>query len=228
MGDSLGTRVKRYEAVSNHKLTPRSPLAIRIDGRAFHTYTRGTDRPFDQALMDRMVDAAVETAREMSGFRLGFVQSDEVSFLLADYENLDTQGWFAYELNKVVSLSASIFTSYFNLNNPKRATFDSRAFTVPVDDAPNVFIWRQQDWGRNSLQMLAGSHFSHKQLHGKKQPDMHQMLHEVGVNWADLTPREKNGTFILSDKTLIHEKADYDRIARWIDPDGDEGDQRVG
>ncbi|ATN88932.1 hypothetical protein SEA_SCHATZIE_121 [Mycobacterium phage Schatzie] len=225
MNDSLGDRIKRYEAAYNHRLTPRSPLIIRVDGRAFHTYTRGLRRPFDGDLMAVMVMAAQCTAAEMQGFKLGFVQSDEATFLLTDYDDLDTQGWFGYELNKVVSLSASLFTAHFNHLAADRfgsridrlASFDSRAFNVPAEDVPNVFIWRQRDWERNSLQMLARSHFSHKELHGKGRREMHDMLHGIGTNWADLSSREKNGTFILRDRSRVHDRADYDMIREWIE-----------
>jgi tRNA(His) 5'-end guanylyltransferase len=222
MPDSLGDRIKRYESVSNHHLTPRSPLLIRVDGRAFHTYTKGFRRPFDSVLMGAMVGAAIDTSRDMQGFKLAYTQSDEATFLLTDYDDLDTQGWFGSELNKVVSLSASLFTAHFNRRMPglvdqgRLATFDARAFNVPRDDAPNVFIWRQQDWHRNSLQMLAGAHFSHKELQGKKQRDMHDMLHGVGVNWAHLQPREKDGTFILRDRTPMSLPANYALIDQWI------------
>lgn len=149
MGDALGDRIKRYEAVYSHTLTPRSPLLIRVDGRAFHTATRGCDKPFDRALINGMLKATVETARDMMGFKLAYVASDEATFLLTDYDDLQTQGWFGYELNKVVSLSASLFTVHFAGTHAlpeKTATFDSRAFVVPVGDAPNVFIWRQPVW----------------------------------------------------------------------------------
>jgi tRNA(His) guanylyltransferase len=231
MSNSLGDRVKRYEAAYNHRLTPRMPVIIRVDGRAFHTYTRGLARPFDGDLMTIMEYAALGTAAEMQGFKLAYAQSDEVTFLLTDFDQIDTQGWFGYELNKVVSLSASIFTAYFNhlATTPcmfkavrcetmvnRLGTFDSRAFNVPIDDVPNVFVWRQRDWERNSLQMLARAHFSHTQLHNKGRQEIHDMLHGINVNWANLEPREKNGTFILRDKTRIHEKADYDQIREWI------------
>lgn len=219
MTDNLGDRVKRYESAYNHRLTPRTPVVIRVDGRAFHTYTKNMERPFDIAMTNRMINTAIQTSRDMQGFKLGYVQSDEATFLLTDDDDLGTQGWFAYELNKVVSLAASIFTMRFNLLNPMpHATFDARAFNVPPDDVPNVFVWRQRDWERNSLQMLARAHFSHKELEGKGRRDMHDMLHEKGVNWAtDLTSREKNGTFILHDRSLNHDRADYYTISRWID-----------
>jgi tRNA(His) 5'-end guanylyltransferase len=199
-----------------------------VDGKAFHTYTRGMSKPFDANLIDSMIRAMEMTAKDMQGFKLAYHQSDEVTFLLTDYDNLDTQGWFDYELNKVVSISASLFTFHFNrcmVNTGRPALFDSRAFTVPVSDVPNVFLWRQRDWERNSVTMLAQSHFSHKQLHGKKVPDMHEMLHGVGINWAHLDDHLKNGTFYLRDGSLYHQKADYDTIQGWIEREPDESVQ---
>lgn len=225
-GDSLGDRIKRYEEAGKHRFAPRQPLLVRVDGRAFHTYTRRLDRPFDHDLMDAMEHAMRKVAADMQGFKLAYTQSDECTFLLTDFDRPETRGWFNYELNKVVSLSASLFTAHFDrwwsvhedreraLNGP--AAFDARAFTVLVEDVPNVFVWRQRDWERNSVAMLAQAHFSHKQLHGKKVPDMHEMLHGVGVNWARLSPREKNGTFLLRDGTTISEKADYAKVHGWV------------
>lgn len=217
---SLGDRIKAYEACSAPRLTPNVPVVIRVDGRAFHTFTRGMRRPFDQVLMKVMVDAAVETAREMQGFKLGYVQSDEASFLLTDYDSHETAAWFGNEVNKLVSLSASLFTGYFNAafhGEHPPAAFDSRAFSVPREDAPNAFVWRQQDWSRNSLQMVARAHFSHRELIGKNRAALHEMLHGVGVNWStDFTAQEKNGTFILADKSTHHDVWRYEDIEGYL------------
>lgn len=215
----IGDRMKSYEAAAHHKLTPNSCVIIRVDGRAFHTYTRHMRKPFDSVLMNVMVKAAVETAREMQGFKLGYVQSDEATFLLTDFDTHDTQGWFGYEVNKLVSLSASLFTGYFNLamhNDPGPAAFDSRAFVVPRDDVPNMFVWRQRDWARNSLQMLARAHFSHKECHGKNRQALHDMLMSKGVNWAQLSDREKNGSIILRDRTIRHDLFTYGTVDRYL------------
>jgi tRNA(His) 5'-end guanylyltransferase len=173
-----------------------------------------------------MLYATRQTAADMQGFKLAYTQSDEATFLLTDFETHDTQGWFDYELNKVVSISASLFTAYFNdtyegpwVPGHTLATFDSRAFIVPTDDAPNVFIWRQRDWERNSVQMLARAHFSHNQLHEKGHAEIHEMLHGVGVNWADLPERLKNGTFVLRDGTMASEKLGYEEIRALIWPE---------
>ena len=225
MNDSLGDRMKKYEAVYDQKLTPNSCLFIRVDGKAFHTFTRGSEKPFDSRIMNAMTEAAEDTANEMQGFKLAYVQSDECTFMLGDYDTPQTEGWFGYRLNKVVSIAAAMYSVHFNhrynqyrddVNLANPAYFDARAFIVPKDDAPNVFVWRQQDWARNSIQMLAQSKFSHKQLHGKNTNDIHEMLHDIGVNWTkDCSARERNGTFITPHK-LFHNKLDYDLIKALI------------
>ncbi len=224
MPDSLGDRIKAYERVYQPVLTPNSPLIIRIDGKAFHTWTKGFERPFDERLINCMINAARDTARHMQGFRLAYTQSDEVSFLIRDTDSREAQGWFGYDLNKIVSVSASLFTAYFNSEASWRfpglglgpAFFDSRVFVVPADDVPNVFVWRQQDWHRNSVQMLARAHFSHAQLTGKKMADMHDMLYGVGVNWAQLDSRLKNGTFISKDGNTSNDPLNYYELEELI------------
>lgn len=226
---TLGSRIKNYEQVSKYKLLPKIPLFIRVDGRAFHTFTKNCNKPFDLTIVSAMAYAAVMTAREMSGFQLAYVQSDEATFMLTDYESHETQGWFDYELNKLVSISASAFTAYFNYqwirhctsvgddyDHKKPAMFDSRAFTVPVEDAPNVFVWRQRDWERNSIQMLARAHFSHSECNNKKVPELHEMLHKKGVNWSELTGQLKNGTFITRDYEMVFDKLNYDQVKELI------------
>lgn len=195
---NLSDRMKRYEFTFRYYLPVKNYVIIRIDGRAFHTLTRRFDKPFDKLLMDVMVNSMIETAKELQGFLFAYTQSDEVSFLINDLENQESQGWFDYNLNKIVSLSASIFTMNFNHLLDCGATFDSRAFIIPKDDVPNYFIWRHQDWVRNSLNMYCQSFFSHKQLEGKNSDQRHELLYSIGKNWAeDLTERQKNGTFLL-------------------------------
>lgn len=201
--------MKKYESVSRIQLTPRSPVIIRVDGRAFHTFTRKCQKPFDTGLIQCMVETAEKTAKMMQGFKLAFIQSDEASFLLTDFDDINTEGWFGYVQSKMVSIAASTFTAHFINSNWFRdfsnglqisnlPTFDARAFVVPEDDVSNYFLWRAKDWERNSLSMYCQSLFSHKQLMHKNANDQHDMLHSIGKNWAtDLTDTEKNGTFII-------------------------------
>lgn len=208
---NLGDRIKRYEAVTHHTATGRTPLMIRVDGKAFHSFTRGMARPFDKNLMASMVASAIEVAKEIQGFKAAYVQSDEVTFCLTDYDRVESQGWFDYDLSKVISLSASMMTANFNriMQTDKLAMFDSRAFSIPANDVVNAFLWRAKDWERNSLQMYARANFSHKELQGKKRADMHEMLHQKNMNWAtDLTGQEKNGTFIVRTDEGIIERHD--------------------
>lgn len=221
MKDAIGDRMKRYEAVSQGFLTPNMPVFVRVDGRAFHTYTRGCDKPFDYELIEAMTYAARNTAKDMHGFVLGYVQSDEATFMLSDYERPETQGWFGYETSKIVSLSASLFTAHFNAyvrNLEGRqfgmATFDARVFNVPLDDAPNVFVWRQKDWERNWVSMLARSQFSAKQLHGKSRREVLEMVSPEPL--ASLEPVIEHGTFLFPDGEVVHERADYAKLRWWM------------
>ena len=206
--DSLGDRIKRYEGVTRNFATPRMPLIIRCDGRAFHTLTKHCEKPFDQKLINAMVNSAIETAKDMQGFKAAYVQSDEVTFFLSDYDSLQSQGWFGYNLSKVISISAALMTANFNKIYtsqhlpPKKsslALFDSRAFSVPIEDVVNVFLWRALDWNRNSIQMMAQANFSHKQLQGKSCNDLIDMLRDMGKDWDDLPYHHKNGTFLIKE-----------------------------
>jgi tRNA(His) guanylyltransferase len=202
---NLGDRIKKYEKAFHYTTVPRMPVMIRVDGKAFHTLTRNMNKPFDSKLIATMINSAIYTATRMQGFKVAYIQSDEVSFCLTDYDNLDTQGWFDYDLAKMVSISAAMMSVGFNsfMSTAQSYTesipiFDSRAFTVPISDIVNAFLWRAKDWERNSLQMYCRSLFSHKELNGKKRSDMHEMLHKINKNWTtDLPERERNGTFLI-------------------------------
>ena len=112
--DSLGDRMKGYENISRIYLTRRTPIIIRIDGKAFHTFTRGFARPFDDVLVKSMQDTAKYLCENIMGCKLAYTQSDEISLLLVDYEKLETQAWFDNNLQKMVSVAASMATMVFN------------------------------------------------------------------------------------------------------------------
>ena len=203
MSNSLGDRMKNnYELRDRHYLTRRTPVMVRVDGRAFHTLTRDFNKPFDRRLIDSMVLAARELFGDMQGCKMAYVQSDEASFVMTDYDNLQTEGWFNYNQSKIESVSASHMAMAFNrcmrlCDRPAWAMFDARAFNIPEAEVANYFLWRAQDWHRNSITMYAQAYFSHNELNGKSCADMHEMLHTKDKNWARLLNDEKNGTFIL-------------------------------
>ncbi len=199
---SIGERMKQnYEDRYRFKLTRRTPVILRLDGETFHTLTRNCKKPFDTIFANTMGHVMLMLLTEIQGAKCGYQQSDEISILLTDFDTLQTEAWFDYNLQKMCSVSAGIASALFTTDWGNTAVFDSRAFNVPIAEVCNYFIWRQKDWERNSVQMLAQSHFSSKQLHGKKQPDMHEMLHKKDVDWAKLESRWKNGTFIYSTET---------------------------
>jgi tRNA(His) 5'-end guanylyltransferase len=192
--DSLGDRMKRYENHYRHKVLPRSPVIIRVDGKAFHTVTKGCQKPFDKKFGGCMDWAAGKLLGEVQNSRMAFVQSDEISLLLVDFNTFQSQQWFDGNLQKMVSVSAAVASVHFSDAFERNVYFDSRAFVLPREEVANYFIWRQQDATRNSIQMLGHAHFSHKQLQGKNCDEIQEMLfQERGVNWNDLSPYWKRG-----------------------------------
>ncbi|MHC4370213.1 MAG: tRNA(His) guanylyltransferase Thg1 family protein [Planctomycetota bacterium] len=214
--NALGNRMKaNYEQRYKIGLTRRTPVIIRVDGRAFHTLTRNCKRPFDADVMDSMIWGARQVLNLAQGAKLAYVQSDEASFLLTDYDGLQTEAWFGNDLCKIVSVSAALMTQGFNQAMQRRSPFspmgdfDSRAFNIPKAEVTNYFLWRAQDWARNSLSMYAGHYFSHSQMHKRNQDDLHEMLHGIEKNWTtDLTDREKNGTFVIRKNGQWEERCD--------------------
>lgn len=225
MGDSLGDRMKEnYENRYRFSLSRRMPVIIRVDGKAFHTYTRGLNRPFDAGLINSMITAATSVAEEMQGCKAVYVQSDEASFLLTDYDTLNTEAWFDYNKSKIETIAASTMTVWFNHKQDmeRKAMFDARSFNVPREEVSNYFLWRARDWERNSLAMYCGAFFSHKQLHGKGKSDKHEMLHSIGKNWTtDLVPMLRNGTFLVrtdSGFECRHPEPSFANIDAMLDP----------
>ena len=113
--DDLGTRMKEfYEQVPKFKLYRRTPVAIRIDGKAFHTFTRGFQKPFDEVLGNAMVETMKYLCTNIQGCVFGYTQSDEITLILVDYQTHETDAWFDYEIQKLCSVSASMATMAFN------------------------------------------------------------------------------------------------------------------
>lgn len=112
--DELGKRMKKYESVSKTVLMRRTPVIIRIDGKAFHTFTRGFEKPFDKVLIKTMQETTKYLCENIQGCVFGYTQSDEISLVLIDYQTLTTDAWFDYEVQKLCSVAASMATMVFN------------------------------------------------------------------------------------------------------------------
>jgi tRNA(His) 5'-end guanylyltransferase len=231
--DSLGDRMKTYEAVPKNYLTRRTPVIIRLDGCHAHSFTRGLRKPFDDVFIPSMQETMKYLCENIQGCVLGYTQSDEITLVLCDYKKLDTAAWFDNQVQKIVSVSASMATFAFNkwfefyvngivsadisdiddeLTDEERTdfdkyksvlvkrtdqglTFDSRCFNVPKEEVCNCLIWRQQDATRNSIEGLAQSMFSQKELQGVNCKALQdKMFTERDVNWNDLPTRLKRGS----------------------------------
>ena len=199
-------------------LTRRMPVIIRVDGRAFHTVTRFMVKPFDKDFIANMKRATLNVARDIQGCKLAYMQSDEASFLLTDYDSLQTEGWFNYNLCKMVSIAAAgmsvIFSEFLPVKRiDKPIVFDARAFNIPREEVANYFVWRAKDWSRNSIQMYAQSFFSHKQLQNKSTADLHELLHGIGKNWiTDLDEHLRNGWWYVNEAWRSDILPTYDSV----------------
>ena len=115
VNDELGMRMKTYyEEIPKVKLMRRTPVMIRIDGKAFHTFTRGFEKPFDKVLTKAMQETTKYLCENIQGCVFGYTQSDEISLVLVDYKKLNSSAWFDYELQKMCSVAASMATMAFN------------------------------------------------------------------------------------------------------------------
>lgn len=112
--DSLGDRMKAYESVPKNFLMRRTPVIVRLDGKSFHTFTKGFHKPFDTLLMRTMQETMKRLCENIQGCVLGYTQSDEITLVLCDYQTLTTDAWFGYNVEKMTSVAASMATLYFN------------------------------------------------------------------------------------------------------------------
>lgn len=225
--DSLGDRMKEFYENRTRTLLPRKTYTIiRVDGKAFHTYTKGLKRPFDEGLISDMDETACYMCENIQGAKFAFVQSDEISILSTDFDKLTTSAWFDGNIQKIVSVSASLATAKFNRlrsvryhfvkGEPKLAMFDSRVFIIPPPiEVINYFIWRQQDTTRNSISSVAQSLYSQKELMGKNTDEMQEMCFQKGINWNDYEPKLKRGRLIVKE---YYEKNGAKR-SKWVSVD---------
>ena len=240
--DDLGDRMKKYEYITRTHLMPRTPVIIRVDGKAFHSFTKGFKRPFDELLVQTMQETMKDMCKNIQGCVLGYTQSDEITLVLVDYQTLTTNAWFDYNIQKCASIAASMATMYFNKNfkkitdeyfcallkenefvflDPenekyyntinkalqKGAMFDARVFNIPKEEVCNCILWRQQDASRNSIQMVAQSKFSHKELQGKSCDELQELLFQKhNINWNNLPTHLKRGSCCIRQQNINNPK----------------------
>lgn len=203
---TLGDRMKRYEHTFRQTLPRRTYTLMRLDGRAFHTYLKGARKPFDHSFMECMNLTAMRLCEEIQGARFAYVQSDEISILITDFDTEQTEPWFGGVTAKLTSLSAGLASAYFMRMRGEitaMPTFDSRVWCLsdPVEVA-NYFLWRQRDAVRNSIQMVGQTYFSPAELFEKSTDDIQEMLFTGHrVNWNDFAAGAKRGRMVFRDRT---------------------------
>ena len=229
---SIETRMSGYEYVTRTHLPRRIPAIIRVDGKAFHSFTKGLRKPFDDFFRNIMQLTMQYMCENVQGCVFGYTQSDEISLLLTDYETIATDAWFDYTIQKMCSVAASMATLAFNkfwaeefqaqiehwdreddgtmdeemekwvweylVNTiqPKlfTAMFDARVFSIPKDEVCNYFIWRQQDATRNSIETVGQTYFSQKDLNGRSQNEIQEILwQQHSINWNTYPIAYKRG-----------------------------------
>lgn len=228
----LDDRMKEYEKAVDINLIKHIPVAIRIDGRAFHTFAKYFVTPFDDILIEAMQNTMSFLCQNIQGCVLGYSQSDEISIIMYDSDPMNDSAWFDMRKSKIESVSASMATLEFNrqlskivsrcmkdgkLKNEKYisiyeraietgAMFDSRAFNLPEYEVVNYLIWRQEDASKNSVQMVARSLFTHKELQGIKTKQLqNKMFTEKGVNWNDFPTYQKRGSCCIKEPKVVKE-----------------------
>lgn len=203
--DSLGDRCKYYEQAEVDRRAIRGlPLLARLDGRAFHSFTRGLNRPYDTG----MSSAMIETTRylvEKTVASVGYTQSDEITLTWFIPSGAASEYMFDGRFQKLTSVLAGMASARFNklLQEyiPSKVSqtphFDCRVWQVPtLEDVADVFIWREEDATKNSITMAASTYYSHAQLMGKHSGMKQEMLHQKGVNWNDYPAFFKRGTYL--------------------------------
>jgi tRNA(His) guanylyltransferase len=203
--DELGTRMKLYEgAETDARFMPRLPVIARLDGRAFHSWCKNLDRPYDSSMSALMVAVTKKLVEETNAL-VGYTQSDEIT--LAWYsDDPKSEIFFAGRKFKMISGLAAMASVYFNQMVPEYMPskegqlgfFDCRVWQVPnLSEAANVFVWRELDATKNSVSMAAQSMFSHQELQRKDGSAMQDMMMKTfNVNWNDYPPFFKRGTYV--------------------------------
>lgn len=204
--DDLGDRMKKYEKLQDVRLMPCVPAIARIDGRNFHTFCKGLERPYDARLSIIMQTLLLELMVETCALA-GYTQSDEISLLWYS-DNTKKQIFWDGRVNKMVSdLSAFTSIHFHKLVaesipekrvqiGEKTTRFDARVFSAPTpDEAANYFRWRELDATRNSISMAAHDNYSPSEVFGKSSSEQQEMLFKKGINWNDYPVFFKRGVF---------------------------------
>ena len=211
MQDSLGDRMKAFENVeSDRRAVLGQPLCARLDGRSFHTFTEGLERPYDRRLTNLMVATTKYLVEETQAV-LGYTQSDEISLAWYLPEGSESQYLFDGRFQKLASILSAYATGFF-VHQLERGVitekcgqiplFDCRVWQVPtLWDAYETFLWREKDAIKNSITMAASAFFSHKDLHGVNGTTKKDMLRDIGAPYESMPVSFRRGSYVQRVKT---------------------------
>ena len=208
----FGTRMKKYEGMEAYRqVLPLIPVMARLDGRSFHTFCRGLAKPYDQRLSRIMKEVTSFLVAETNAL-MGYTQSDEITLVWHTTEPR-SELLFDGRIQKMTSVLAAMATAKFNaimpILIPEKAgdlpILDCRVWNVPnMTEAANVFLWREQDATRNSVQSAGQAAFSHSVMQGLHSNEVQQLLlMEADINWNDYPAYFKRGTFIQKRRVLM-------------------------
>jgi tRNA(His) 5'-end guanylyltransferase len=203
--DDLGDRMKMYERQeAGRHFMPRIPIVARLDGRAFHSFTRGLDQPYSNLFMQCMVNTAYALVKQTNA-TVAYRQSDEITLIWPGQQNLE-EFWFGGRVQKMCSMLASIATLEFNLQvreilghlyAERKPMFDCRVWQVPDElEATNVLVWREKDAVKNSVMAMALSVVGHKAVLNKNHKEQLDLIHGGEQNWNDQPDWAKRGTYV--------------------------------
>lgn len=203
MKDPIGDRMRAYEDVSRNYLTPRMPVIVRVDGRAFHSYFRKVEKPWSPLANEAMKAVTLALFKDVAGVQLAYQQSDEISLLLHPYKRFNSQCWFGGNIQKIVSIAASVASAVMTEESKKVfgerriATFDARCFVLPEADVQNYFLGRQRDATRNSIQSFGKHLLGAKAMHGLNGTSVLTACLEAGADWSTALPLEaRQGSWV--------------------------------
>jgi tRNA(His) 5'-end guanylyltransferase len=219
--DDFGDRMKNYEGIeTGRRFVPLLPIYARLDGRAFSTFTRGLERPYDQRITTIMQETTKYLIKETNAI-IGYTQSDEISLLwLQDCPY--SQMFFGGKIQKIVSVLAGMASAKFTIfclesgeDMRMRAikytpAFDCRVFQLPnKEEAANTLLWREKDATKNAISMAARAYYKSSELQNKTSSEMQEMLFQKGINFNDYPAFFKRGSFfrkVVTEKSLTDEE----------------------
>lgn len=208
-GDLLGDRMKEYEKIyGGQRFFPLLPTFARLDGKCFSKWTKDLEKPYDERFC-RLMEKLTAILLKETNANMAYTQSDEITLVWysTDYKS---QIFFDGKIQKMNSVLASMCTAHFNIlansyfEEPRKiALFDCRVWQVPtLQEAVHVFLWRELDAVRNSIQSLARTYYSHKQCNKKSSSQLQDMIHEKNDNWNNYPSYFKRGTYVQRKKIL--------------------------